>query len=122
MPKSQPRTCSNRILGDYLVYALRRSPRPLTTTELRQDAPLVAVRGSARPLPPSQETIYRLLRSLARQGTVVTTDNAAHVRAWTAVANPVADRETAALNALFSAPCADTAHRMPKADSCSPRR
>ena len=96
MPSSRTRTCTSRILRDYLVCALRRSPQPLTTTQLRQGAPLVAVRGSARPLPPCQETIYRLLRSLQREGTVTTAETEAYGRAWIATPSPAADREIAA--------------------------
>ena len=122
MPSSRARTCTNRILRDYLVFALRCSPQPLTTTQLRQGAPLVAVRGSARPLPPSQETIYRLLRSLQGESTVTTADTEAYSRAWIATPSPAADREIATLDALFTAPSADTSHRHPRIDSCRRRR
>lgn len=122
MPSSGARTCTNRILRDYLVAALRCSPHPLTTTQLRHGAPLVAVQGSARPLPPAQETIYRLLCSLQGQGTVSTADTATHTRAWVATPNAAADHEIAALDALFDAPCAATSHRHPRIDSCRRRR
>lgn len=119
MPNSRPRTCSNRILSDYLIWALRYSPSPMTTTQLRQGAPLVAVPGSARPLPPSQEAIYRLLRSLASRGAVAAVTSANARPVWSAVADPAADRETAALNALFNAPCATD--REPRVDPCRRR-
>lgn len=122
MPSSAARTCTNRILRDYLVAALRCSPHPLTTTQLRHGAPLVAVQGSAHPLPPTQETIYRLLCSLQSQGAVSTADTPAYTRAWLATPSAVADREIATLDALFDAPCAQTAHRHPRIDSCRRRR
>lgn len=122
MPSSGPRTCTNRILRDYLLAALRASPHPLTTTELRRSAPAVAVSGSARPLPPAQETIYRLLRSLQGEGSVSAADTTACRRAWVATANPAADHEIASLDALFSAPSASAAHRPSKFDPCRRRR
>jgi len=122
VPSPRARTCTNRILRDYLVFALRCSPQPLTTTQLRQGAPLVAIQGSPRPLPPSQETIYRLLRSLQGEGSVTTADTDPHTRAWTATPSPTTDREIATLDALFNAPCADTSHRHPRIDSCRRRR
>jgi hypothetical protein len=114
VPNSSPRTAPNRILRDYLLAALRCSPRPLSTTELRQSAPAVAVPGSARPLPPTQETIYRLLRCLQDQGAVaaVAADGPqASARTWTAIDNPGADEEIALLDALFAAPAATPASR-----------
>jgi hypothetical protein len=122
VPSSGARTCTNRILRDYLVAALRCSPHPLTTTQLRHGAPLVAVQGSARPLPPAQETIYRLLCSLQGQGTVATADSAAYTRAWIATPSAAADHEIAALDTLFDAPSAATSHRHPRIDSCQRRR
>lgn len=122
MPSSGPRTCTNRVLRDYLVAALRCSAHPLTTTQLRQGAPTVAVPGSARPLPPTQETIYRLLRSLQNEGAVATTDTADCRRAWIAITDPATDHEIAALDALFTAPSASAAHRPSKFDPCRRRR
>ncbi|BBY96419.1 hypothetical protein MGALJ_60880 (plasmid) [Mycobacterium gallinarum] len=122
MPSSGPRTCTNRILRDYLVAALRCSADPLTTTQLRQGAPTVAVQGSARPLPPTQETIYRLLRSLQNDGVVTTIETADCRRAWVAAADSAAIREIAALDALFTAPSAAAAHRPSKFDPCRRRR
>jgi hypothetical protein len=122
VPSSGPRTCTNRLLRDYLVAALRCSPHPLTTTQLRQGAPPVAVPGSARPLPPTQEAIYRLLRSLQGEGAVAVADTTACRRAWVATANPTADDEIASLDALFSAPSASAAHRTTKFDPCRRRR
>ena len=122
MPSSGARTGTNRLLRDYLVAALRCSPHPLTTTQLRQGAPLVAVRGSAHPLRPAQETIYRLLCSLQGQGTVSTADTPAYTRAWIATPSAAADREITTLDALFAAPSADTCHRHPRIDSCRQRR
>ncbi|MCH9731737.1 MAG: hypothetical protein K0U84_19005 [Actinomycetia bacterium] len=110
MPSSAARTCTNRILRDYLKAALRCSAHPLTTTQLRRAAPLVAVAGSARPLPPPQEAIYRLLRSLEAEGAVSIVDTPTAARYWTAAADPDADREIAALEALLSAPSAQVAH------------
>jgi hypothetical protein len=122
VPSSGPRTCTNRILRDYLIAALRGSPHPLTTTQLRQGAPPVAVRGSARPLPPAQETIYRLLRSLQGEGTVAAAETTTCRRTWTAAVNPAADHEIASLDALFSAPSASVAHRPSRCDPCRRRR
>lgn len=123
MPSSCAHTWTGRILRDYLVCVLRRSPQPLTTTQLRQGAPLVAVRGSARLLPPCQETIYRLLRCLQREGTVTTAETQAYSRSWIAIPNPAADREIAALDVPFSVPCDDdTRHRHPRIDSCRRHR
>ena len=122
MPSSGPRTCTNRLLRDYLVAALRCSVHPLTTTQLRQGAPPVAVAGSAHPLPPTQETIYRLLRCLQNEGAVAAADTAACRRAWVATADPAADREIATLDALFTAPSASAAHRPQKLDPCRRRR
>lgn len=121
MPSSGPRTCTNRVLRDYLVATLRCSAHPLTTTQLRQGAPAVAIQGSARPLPPTQETIYRLLRSLQNEGAVTTAETAACRRAWIATANPSADREIAILDALFTAPSASADHRPSKFDPCRRR-
>lgn len=122
MPSSGARTCTNRILRDYLVAALRRSAHPLTTTQLRHGAPLVAVRGSARPLPPAQETIYRLLCSLQGQGAVSTAETPAYTRAWIATPSATVDREIATLDVLFDAPSTDTSPRHPRIDSCRRRR
>lgn len=122
MPSSGPRTCTNRILRDYLVAALRCAAHPLTTTELRQGAPAVAVPGSARPLPPTQETIYRLLRSLQNEGVVTATDSSDCRRAWVATADPAAQREIATLEALFATPSSPLAHRLSKVDPCRRRR
>lgn len=118
MPSSGPRTCTNRILWDYLLAALRCSAYPLTTTQLRQGAPTVVVQGSARPLPPTQETIYRLLRSLQNEGVVATSNTANCRRAWVATTGPAVDREIATLDALFAAPSASPAHRPSKFDRC----
>lgn len=122
MPSSGPRTCTNRVLRDYLVAALRCSAHPLTTTQLRQGAPPVAIQGSARPLPPTQEAIYRLLRSLQNEGAVATTDTATCQRAWIATADPAVDREIATLDALFTAPSATVGHRPAELDPCRRRR
>ncbi|NTY62730.1 hypothetical protein FEG63_24660 [Mycolicibacterium sphagni] len=122
MPSSGPRTCTNRVLRDYLLAALRCSAQPLTTTELRLGAPSVAAHGSARPLPPTQETIYRLLRSLQNEGIVLATGGGACRRAWTVAPNPTAEREIAALEALFGAPSAAAAHRPSTFDPCRRRR
>lgn len=122
MPSLGPRTGTNRILRDYLITALRCAEQPLTTTQLREGAPPVAVTGSVRPLPPPQETIYRLLRSLQGEGVVAAADSAACRRGWAATANPVADQEIATLDALFSAPSATVAHRPSKVDPCRRRR
>ena len=122
MPSSGARTCTNRILRDYLVAALRCSPHPLTTTQLRRGAPLVAVRGSSRPLPPAQETIYRLLCSLQGHGAVSTADTAGHTRSWIANPSAAADDEIASLEALFSAPSVGSARRDTRIDSCRRRR
>lgn len=122
MPSSGPRTCTNRVLRDYLLAALRCSAHPLTTTELRQSAPSVAVHGSLRPLPPTQETIYRLLRSLQNEGVVSVAEAGACRRAWTAAPDPAADREIATLDTLFSAPSALAAHRPSTFDPCRRRR
>lgn len=121
MPSSGPRTCTNRILRDYLLTALRCSPQPLTTTQLRQGAPPVVVPGSARPLPPAQETIYRLLRSLQGEGAVQAADVPACRRSWTATVNPAVDHEIASLEALFGAPSASVADRLTKFDPCRRR-
>lgn len=121
MPSSGPRTCTNRLLRDYLVAALRCSSHPLTTTQLRQGAPPVAVPGSARPLPPTQEAIYRLLRSLQAEGAITVADATARNRTWVATANPMADHEIASLDALFSAPSASDVHRTPRFDPCRRR-
>lgn len=122
MPSSGPRTCTNRLLRDYLVAALRCSAQPLTTTQLRQGAPRVAMPGSGHPLPPTQEAIYRLLRCLQNEGTVAAAETTACRRAWVATADPAADRETASLDALFTAPSASAAHRPQKLDPCRRRR
>lgn len=122
MPSSGPRTCTNRLLRDYLVAALRCSPHPLTTTQLRQGAPSVAVPGSARPLPPTQDAIYRLLRNLQAEGAIAVADTTACRRTWVATANPDADHEIASLDALFSAPSASDVHRPSKFDPCRRRR
>jgi hypothetical protein len=122
VPSSGPRTCTNRILREYLITALRCSPNPLTTTQLRQGAPPVAVPGSARPLPPTQETIYRLLRSLEGEGAVTAADTTTCRRAWMATTNPTADHEIAALDALFSSPSASVAHRPSRCDPCRRHR
>jgi hypothetical protein len=103
------------------VAALRCAARPLTTTQLRLGAPTVAVQGSARPLPPTQETIYRLLRSLENEGAVATTQTPACRRVWIAAADPAADREIATLDALFTAPSASAVDRPSKFDSCRRR-
>ncbi len=121
MPSTGARTCANRILRDYLVAALRCSTHPLTTTQLRQGAPAVAVQGSTRPVPPTQETIYRLLRSLHNEGPVATTQAGACRRAWLAAADPEANREIASLDALFTAPSASTVHRPSTVDPCRRR-
>lgn len=121
MPSTGARTCANRILRDYLVAALRCSTHPLTTTQLRQGAPAVAVQGSTRPLPPTQEAIYRLLRSLHNEGAVATTQAGACRRAWLAAADPEAHREIASLDALFAAPSASTVHRPSTVDPCRRR-
>ncbi|MFW0154143.1 hypothetical protein ACNUDN_30750 (plasmid) [Mycobacterium sp. smrl_JER01] len=121
MPSTGARTCANRILRDYLVAALRCSTHPLTTTQLRQGAPAVAVQGSTRPLPPTQEAIYRLLRILHSEGAVVATEVGACRRAWFATVDPDADREIASLDALFTAPSAAAAHRPSTFDPCRRR-
>ena len=120
MPSSGARTCANRTLRDYLLAALRCSGCPLITTQLRQGAPAVAVQGSARPLPPTQETIYRLLRSLHSEGAVATIEAGACRCAWLATADSDADREIASLNALFTAPSAGGG--LAQCDPCRRRR
>jgi hypothetical protein len=108
-------------LRDYLMTALRCSPHPLTTTQLRQGAPSVIVSGSALPLPPAQETIYRLLRSLQCEGAIEAADTADCRRAWMATANPAAEHEIATLDALFGAPSASVADRPSTFDPCRRR-
>lgn len=122
MPSSAPRTCTNQILRDYLLAALRCAAHPLTTTELRLGAPALAVAGSARPIPPAQETIYRLLRSLCAQGLVVIADSAATRRTWAVRPDPGAASDIAHLEALFAAPAAPVAHHDSRIDRCHRRR
>ena len=121
MPSSGPRTYTNRILRDYLITALRCASQPLTTTQLRQGAPPVVVPGRARPLPPTQEAIYRLLRSLQGEGAIQAADATACRRTWMATANPVVEHEIASLDALFGAPSASVADRLSKCDPCRRR-
>lgn len=122
MPSVGPRTCTNRILRDYLLAALRCSAHPMTTTELRQAAPPVAVPGSARPLPPPQETIYRLLRSLHSEGAIRAAETANRRRAWTVTDSHIAQREIATLEALLHAPSAPVTHHPTDYDSCRRHR
>ena len=121
MPSSGARTCTNRILGDYLAAALRCSPHPMTTTQLRCAAPRVAVRGSAQPLPPPQESIYRLLRSPEAESAVRAVDAPTSARSWIATPDPAAEREIADLEALLGAPSASVAHDNPWTYPCPPR-
>ncbi|WP_041783828.1 hypothetical protein [Mycolicibacterium chubuense] len=82
----------------------------------------MAVPGSTHPLPPTQETIYRLLRCLQNDGAVAAADTGDFRRAWVATDDPAADREIATLEALFTAPSASAAHRPQKLDPCRRRR
>jgi len=79
---------------------------------------MVAVRGSARPLPPPQESIYRLLRSFEDEGAVCAVDAPTFARSWTATPDPAADREIADLEALLEAPSAGVAHLYPRTYPC----
>jgi len=82
---------------------------------------MVAVRGSGRPLPPPQESIYRLLRSLEAEGAVRALDAPTSARSWTSTPDPAADREIADLEALLGAPSAGVAHHNPRTHPCPPR-
>ena len=93
----------------------------MTTTQLRRGAPRVAVRGSAQPLPPPQESIYRLLRSLEAESAVRAVDAPTSARSWIATPDPAAEREIADLEALLGAPSASVAHDNPWTYPCPPR-
>lgn len=71
---------SAQILRDDIMAQLRVAGRPVTTTELRTNAPKVPTRGAIHLLAPLQEQIYRVLRALVHDGLVTRTTRATRRR------------------------------------------
>jgi hypothetical protein len=89
------------MLRDDILAQLRAAGRPLTTTELRKNAPKVPTRGATHLLAPLQEQIYRVLRGLVHDGLVTRTASGRRTITWTTTPGQ-ADDEIAALQAALS--------------------
>jgi hypothetical protein len=92
---------ATQILRDDIMAQLRAAGRPMTTTELRKNAPTVPTRGATRLLAPLQEQIYRVLRGLVHDGLVTRTARGGRTVTWTTTPGQ-ADHEIAALEAALS--------------------
>lgn len=99
------------ILRRDLLAQLRASQTPLTTAELRAEAPAVPVAGAITPLLPTHEQVYRSLCSLQRAGLVIRhRAYASRNVQWSAAPSP-ADDEIAELETLFASPTYEATDR-----------
>lgn len=94
---------ATRILRDDLTAQLRRADRPLTTAELRDNAPRVPVAGRGRLAAPISEQIYRILCALAREGTIIRAGSSGRTITWAPTITAPLRREIADLEAAFAA-------------------
>lgn len=92
---------ATQILRNDIMAQLRAAGGPMTTTELRKNAPTVPTRGATRLLAPLQEQIYRVLRGLVHDGLVTRTARGGRTVTWTTTPGQ-ADHEIAALEAALS--------------------
>jgi len=92
---------ASQILRDDIMAQLRVAGRPMTTTELRKNAPKVPTKGAAHLLAPLQEQIYRVLRGLVHDGLVTRTTPGGRTVTWT-TSRGQADHEIAGLEAALS--------------------
>jgi hypothetical protein len=91
-------------LRDDLLAQLRTARRPMSTTELRDNAPTQPIRaGSAVIVAPLQEQVYRALCVLRVHGKVEQHRSQGRIVTWVAVADTDADDEIADLEAAFQA-------------------
>ena len=91
-------------LRDDLLAQLRTARRPMSTTELRDNAPTQPIRaGSAVTVAPLQEQVYRALCVLRVHGKVEQHRSLGRIVTWVAVADTDADDEIADLEAAFQA-------------------
>jgi hypothetical protein len=91
-------------LRDDLLAQLRTARRPMSTTELRDNAPTQPIRaGSAVTVDPLQEQVYRALCVLRAHGKVEQHRSQGRIVTWVAVADTDADDEVADLEAAFHA-------------------
>lgn len=104
---------ATQILRDDIMAQLRAAGRPMTTTELRTNAPKVPTRGAIHLLAPLQEQIYRVLRALVHDGLVTRTTPGGRIASWTTIPGQT-DHEIAALEATLS-----TSINQPRPDAAS---
>jgi hypothetical protein len=80
----------NTILRDDLLAQLRAAGQPMSTSELRSNAPQLPLwPGATRRYPPAQERIYRVLCRLADAGKVIRHPSQGRTVTWSAA--PSAD-------------------------------
>ena len=106
MPEHTPAT---RILRDDLLAQLRAASRPMSTTELRRNAPKVPVNGLRTLVAPIREQIYRVLCALHHDGLVTRDTGQGRGVIW-APAPGAADEEIAALAEALRPACTEPAH------------
>jgi len=92
---------ATQILRDDIMAQLRAAGRPMTTTELRKNAPKVPTRGATQLLAPLQEHIYRVLRGLVHEGLVTRSTLGRRTVTWSTTPGQ-AEHEIAALEAALS--------------------
>ncbi|MGH3556015.1 MAG: hypothetical protein ACRDTK_00580 [Mycobacterium sp.] len=92
---------ATQMLRDDIMAQLRAGGRPMTTTELRKNAPKEPTRGSAYLLAPLREQIYRVLRGLVHDGLVARITASGRTVTWMTTPGQ-ADHEIAALEAALS--------------------
>ncbi|MDV7195555.1 hypothetical protein [Mycolicibacterium fortuitum] len=94
----------NAILRDDLLAQLRAAGRPMSTSQLRTNAPhQPLVSGGQRSYPPTQERIYRALCRLVDSGKVVRQRAAGRVVTWSAAPSDD-DVEIEDLERAFNSP------------------
>lgn len=109
----------NTILRDDLLAQLRTSGRPMSTSELRSNAPELPLwAGASRRYPPAQERIYRVLCRLEGSGKVIRHASCGRTVTWSA-APSAEDAEIDFLERAFTSAAASGSPAT--ADSISPR-
>ncbi|MBV0920286.1 hypothetical protein KC238_23805 [Mycobacteroides chelonae] len=94
----------NAILRDDLLAQLRSAGRPMSTTELRTNAPQQPLApGAQRSYPPTQERIYRALCRLVHSNKVVRHVAVGRVVTWSAAPSDD-DAEIDDLERAFNSP------------------
>ncbi|VBA34308.1 hypothetical protein [Mycobacterium pseudokansasii] len=93
---------ATRILRDDLTAQLRRADRPLTTAELRDNAPRVPHGPRGRLAAPISEQIYRTLCALEREDIINRAGSSGRTITWAPTITAALRTEIADLEAAFA--------------------